>query len=485
MDYEPYYSSGTDDDLPPTHQNRIPRGEHLAGNGRLPVGSIPYPRMHGEIDMETQIHQLEKEAYSSILRAFKAQADAISWEKESLITELRKELRLSNEEHRELLGHVNADDVIQNIREWRQAGGNQPGVLSVGQAIHDSIPSPTISASRKKLKITPSAPSQSFGGPSAFYPQPVAAPLQPSSVAKRGSISGSKGKKHKPGQGLPGVSSIKQYPSSGLGGRNQVPNRVTSGTVMGEVAKGASLDSLVGRRVRTRWPDDNSFYEAIISDYNRTKGLHALLYDLGTANESWEWVNLSEMSPEDIQWVGGDPGVNHRGGFAGSGNGMSISVRHDSVPGAGRGRGTAKGQSRKDFFPSQNGIGMKTPDDIQILHTDTLVKEVERVFNANHPDALEIEQVKKILKDHEQALIDAIARLADLSDDDSVCLTTEFQQMPGTLIQMRRVATISHMLKQWLTNVEDHLLYNGQRRRHYGSNHVEKTEFLVLLCNKR
>lgn len=37
-------------------------------------------------------------------------------EKESLITELRKELRLSNEEHRELLGKVNADDVIRRIR---------------------------------------------------------------------------------------------------------------------------------------------------------------------------------------------------------------------------------------------------------------------------------------------------------------------------------------------------------------------------------
>ena len=98
---------------------------------------------------------------------------------------------------------------------------------------------------------------------------------------------------------------------------------------------------------------------------------------------------------------------------------MNRSVGRDGVPGAGRGRGAAKGQSRKDFLSSQNGIGMKTPDDIQILHTDTLVKEVERVFNANHPDALEIEQVKKILKDHEQALIDAIARLADLSDDDS------------------------------------------------------------------
>lgn len=149
--------SGTDDDLPPTHQNRISRGGggggggggRLAGNGRSAVGSIPYPRMYGEIDMETQIHQLEQEAYSSVLRAFKAQADAITWvyfflvvsstimflkfllglrdlyshltyfvfqEKESLITELRKELRLSNEEHRELLGRVNADDVIRRIR---------------------------------------------------------------------------------------------------------------------------------------------------------------------------------------------------------------------------------------------------------------------------------------------------------------------------------------------------------------------------------
>lgn len=37
-------------------------------------------------------------------------------EKESLITELRKELRLSNEEHKDLLGRVNSDDVIRRIR---------------------------------------------------------------------------------------------------------------------------------------------------------------------------------------------------------------------------------------------------------------------------------------------------------------------------------------------------------------------------------
>lgn len=37
-------------------------------------------------------------------------------EKESLITELRKELRVSDDEHRELLTKVNSDDIISKIR---------------------------------------------------------------------------------------------------------------------------------------------------------------------------------------------------------------------------------------------------------------------------------------------------------------------------------------------------------------------------------
>jgi len=69
--------SGTDDDLPPNHRNRIPRGAHPARNGRSAGAS--YPVTYGEIDMETQIHQLEMEAYCSVLRAFKAQDDVITW----------------------------------------------------------------------------------------------------------------------------------------------------------------------------------------------------------------------------------------------------------------------------------------------------------------------------------------------------------------------------------------------------------------------
>lgn len=85
-----------------------------------------------------------------------------------------------------------------------------------------------------------------------------------------------------------------------------------------------------------------------------------------------------QISPEDIQWVGEDPGISHRGGYGGSGHGINRSVGRDNVPVPGRGRGIPKGQSRKDFPPSQNGIGKKAPDDIQLLHTDTLIKEVSK-----------------------------------------------------------------------------------------------------------
>ncbi|XP_020265398.1 protein EMSY-LIKE 3-like isoform X1 [Asparagus officinalis] len=423
MEYGPSDSSGTDDDLPPSHQNRGARGGRVTGNGRAVVGAPPFPR--AQSDMEIQIHRLEQEAYTSVLRAFKAQSDAITWEKESLITELRKELRVSDEEHRELLSIVNADDIIRRIREWRQAGGAQSGFLSNAQPVHDPAPSPTVSASRKRKTAQPVA-SLSLAAPSpAIHPQPVPTSMQPStSTAKRASAPATKGKKLKSGQSLPGSSSIKslQYPLSGPSSRTQALNRTSCGAIAAtETAEGPIFDHLIGRKVMTRWPEDNNFYEAVITDYNPTEGLHLLVYDINTNNETWEWVNLKEISPEDIRWEGEDPGISHkvasRGG-AGRGANKKPPIRGSTLAGAGRGRGSLKNQAKKQFPPSQNGIG-KNSGDIEILHTDTLIKEVERVFNASHPDPLEMEKAKKALKEQEQALVDAIARLANASDGES------------------------------------------------------------------
>lgn len=67
----------------------------------------------------------------------------------------------------------------------------------------------------------------------------------------------------------------------------------------------------------------------------------------------------------------------HRGGHSGQARGIKKPLaRVGFIPGAGRGRGSIKGQSKKEFLPSQNGIGKKVSDDLELLNTDTLVKEV-------------------------------------------------------------------------------------------------------------
>lgn len=126
------------------------------------------------------------------------------------------------------------------------------------------------------------------------------------------------------------------------------------------------------------------------------------------------------MAPEDIRWEGGDPGIIQQGRGATVHGGKKSSSRNGPMSGPGRGsRGPQKNTSRKEFPPSQNGVGKKSSDCIEILHTESLIKEVERVFSASNPDPLEMEKAKKVLKEHEQSLIDAIARLAEASDGES------------------------------------------------------------------
>lgn len=67
-------TAGTDDDLLPSHPNRFPRAGSAAGNVRSDVfGTAQF------LPMEIKIHHIEQEAYISVLRAFKAQSEAITW----------------------------------------------------------------------------------------------------------------------------------------------------------------------------------------------------------------------------------------------------------------------------------------------------------------------------------------------------------------------------------------------------------------------
>lgn len=81
-----------------------------------------------------------------------------------------------------------------------------------------------------------------------------------------------------------------------------------------------------------------------------------------------------QISPEDIQWEGEDPGISRQGGYGGSGHVMGRSVGRDGGPAVGKGRGMMKGQPRKGFPSSQNGMGKRQIRiEIKILQTDTLI----------------------------------------------------------------------------------------------------------------
>ncbi|XP_060208155.1 protein EMSY-LIKE 3-like isoform X6 [Lycium barbarum] len=370
MDYELIDSSGTDDDLPQSQYNRAPAGSIIGGNGRSSISSAPYQRMY--VDMEVQIHNLEQEAYGAILRAFKAQSDALTWEKESLITELRKELRVSDDEHRDLLTKVNADNLIHRIREWRKTMGNQP--------VHEQLPSPTVSGSRKRPKMSQSMIMPLGAPPESLHHQTIAASTQPTTPgAKWGAAPGNGGLRSRPDQSVFSSKPI-HYQQAGPGSSSALHS--------GELAE-RPRDPLIGRRVMTRWPDDNNFYEAVITDYNAVDGRHALVYDINTPNETWEWVDLKEIRSVDIRWIGDDPGISRVGGCGGPGYGVNTLS-------AGSGRRFARQQFENDVHASENRIVQKTSDEIEILHTETLLK-----------------------KEHEEALVDVIAKLADVCDSGS------------------------------------------------------------------
>ncbi|NP_001150442.1 Protein EMSY-LIKE 3 [Zea mays] len=375
--YSPYDSSGTDDDLPPA-QNRGLRGRSFSGNVVASAGAFPYMRANN--DLESEIHRVEQDAYTGILRAFKVQSDAISWEKESLITELRKELRVSDEEHRELLNKVNEDGTIRRMRELRQAGGSPSGLHHGNMVLYGAEPGSTT----KRQRASHSIPLQSAG---------LQSPMMPSHS----------------------VSSAKWGPLQARGTKARTPIPLALPSV--------DPSSLINHKVYTRWPEDNNFYKATITRYNPVTGEHGLVYDMGTQAESWESVRLCDMAPEDIRW-GFDGHLSNRDVWSPSG---PMLMRHMTNNGAmagsikGRGR-LSINETIKDYAPPENGTN-RNFDHVDIPNTGSVVMEVKRVlFNPNMP---EIEKARKLLKDQEQSLLDAIARLDEASDSDNEDMAME------------------------------------------------------------
>ncbi|KAG0574050.1 hypothetical protein KC19_VG230700 [Ceratodon purpureus] len=438
MVYNQSDSDGTDDDdLPPTQVVRSqggPRKSRPSGNGK--------PSNSFQIDQ--QIRQLELDAYHSLLRAFSAQSEVITWSKEGLMSDMRKELRVADEQHREMLGKVSHDETLRRIRHWRQTG-EDPGMPLHHQ---DTSPSPAVSQSRKRQKVGNVAPILP-------PPVPLLKPLPqtlPSGSGGRGLLSGKKSRSKgvadviMPGRGAPGGT---PGPASGRAGgvgsgRGAAPWSNHKGA-------GPSTDSRVegwvGRRLRIRWPEDNIHYEAVVVDYSKESQLHCLAYDSGTPDESIEWVDLKGMDRNDVQWLDQrvdpvilDGKVGHltpgeRGGGRGTKRGRGA---HGGVVGRPKGTGqrgrpavthdkvapAPTPQSR----PWRGGVGVEGDRNgteekgrrTHILYPEGEIAALEKSVGEMEysKDVGKLENARQLAKDYEVALQKALAALSDYSIDD-------------------------------------------------------------------
>jgi hypothetical protein len=439
MVYNQSDSDGTDDDdLPPT---QVVRPQGGGRKGRSSGNGKPSSSFH----IDQQIRSLELDAYFALLRAFSAQSEVITWSKEGLMSDMRKELRVADEQHREMLGRVSHDETLRRIRQWRTTG-EDPGMAVYHR---DTSPSPAVSQSRKKQKVGNVAP---ILPPPAPMLKPAPQTLPSASGGGRG-LSGGKKSRSKgvtdvivagrgAGGGTPGAASGR---GGGPGsGRGAAPWSNHKGA-------GPSTDSRVegsvGRRLRIRWPEDNIHYEAVVVDYSKDSQLHCLAYDSGTANESIEWVDLKGMDRNDVQWLdqradpvildgkvphvtpaerGGGRGMKRgrgaHGGVVGrpkgSGQRGRPAIAHDkAVPAATpQSRPWRGGVAAEEERNGTDERGRRTHIQFPDSEVATLMKSMDELEHSK--DVGKLETARQMAKDYEVSLQKALATLSDYSMDE-------------------------------------------------------------------
>ncbi|MCO5574310.1 hypothetical protein L7F22_028093 [Adiantum nelumboides] len=206
---------------------------------------------YGRSGADQHLRKLEKEAYVAVLRAFTAQSEVITWGKEQLLVTLRQELRISDEQHLEVLKGMDSNAAPQQFRDRRlpeEDGGSMyaPNIdLAAG--------------ARKKPKTSHSLQANLPPPPmkSAFPSPPPPPPPPVTSHAKRAPPGGgSRSKKSKGGRQHGNASSSKPVQFGGM--------PAADGSISG-------INPWVGKRVKIRWPADNSFYDAVVSDWDPEK----------------------------------------------------------------------------------------------------------------------------------------------------------------------------------------------------------------------
>lgn len=72
--------------------------------------------------------------------------------------------------------------------------------------------------------------------------------------------------------------------------------------------------------------------------------------------------------------MGEDPGLSHQNVLGRQSN--ENPKNHEGYPNSGLGEGAMRDHNEKEVPFSENGVAEKSSDEIEILHTETLIKEV-------------------------------------------------------------------------------------------------------------
>lgn len=423
-------SSSTDDDVLPAHSGRMTRGGRVSGSGRSINGSRA---TQGTVSIEQQIRTLELDAYMALLRAFGAQSESISWTRETLISNLRKELRIPDEQHRELLALISTDAILESIREWRQSAGRRVPPLSSCEP----GPAPAVSNVHPKKR--------KFGNHNSIplpLPPPPALMLKP---APNPVLPGASRKKKTRSRGrivTPMVMPRAAPPTGGASGRGHVgrgpaPHSKAGGPV--------EIDKHVGCQLRIRWPADGTFYDAVVTDYDHLKKLHVLVYDIDMPTETWEWVDLLGMDKKDLKWKDSTPILLEGKATPPTrmppvGRGAGRAVKHGGrwgmSGGVGRGKGGQRGRpavSHEKIAPVAmaphrpwkgstgelltNGIEKKAPRSLEIQIPDMAAFMKDSNSLDQEEDLAKLEAAKRTAKEHEEMIQKALAEVGESSED--------------------------------------------------------------------
>eukprot|EP00897_Mesotaenium_endlicherianum_P010665 jgi/Mesen1/9627/ME000669S09066 len=395
-----------DDDL--TTSGRYPRPQRgVAGNGR----SAPPPSYRGHSLADRQLEQLEADAYIAVVRAFAGQAESITWAKETVLSTLRTELHVTEEQHKSFCMRVHSDDSLRQIRERRATGDTGFAANQLPPPMDTSPGTVGGSQSRKKARTGPPPPAP-VARPLAMQAPKASIldiPGPPSSITKtRSAVKSSKSKQKRP---------------HGRGGH--------AADVSAAAASNMEINPLVGKRLKMVWNENGTqkWYDGVVSDYNPAKGEHSIIYDFGTDHESFEWVNLDEVPEDELMWVEGPPmvdlpmgpgarlgaskpaGVRGRGPLK-RGQSATASARPAGTPASAR---TPGGFAKAGTPAGVNGAGKRTLRAADLPPLEDLLP-VDRI--EEEEDVHKLEEYRQIVKEREDAITHALQELGSTSDEE-------------------------------------------------------------------